>query len=164
MARTVRHPAAGLLGWLLVTFVAAGIGSIASIRAGEFYGQLSRPDWAPPAEVFGPVWTLLYLLMAVAAWLVWRKAGSFAAARPALVLYLVQLAANALWSWLFFGWHLGGLAFAELALLWLLIGATLLAFWRIRPLAAALLLPYWAWVAFAGFLNYTVWQLNPQAL
>lgn len=164
MTRSVRHLLVGLLGWLLVTSIAAGIGSIASMGAGEFYRRLSLPDWAPSAEVFGPVWTSLYLLMAVAAWLVWWKAGSFAAARLALVLYLVQLAANALWSWLFFGWHLGGAALAELVLLWVLIGATSLAFWRVSPLAAALLVPYWAWATFAGFLNYTVWQLNPQLL
>lgn len=150
--------------FLLVTFVAAGIGSIASVQAATFYGQLVRPDWAPSADVFGPVWTLLYALMAVAAWLVWRAAGSFAAARGALVLYLAQLAANALWSWLFFAWHLGGVAFAEIVLLWLLIAATVLAFWRIRRLAAVLLLPYWAWVTFAGFLNYATWRLNPQLL
>jgi len=154
----------GFVVSLLVTFLAAGIGSIASIRAGVFYQQLVRPDWAPPAEVFGPVWTTLYALMAVAAWLVWRSAGSVAAARGALTLYLVQLAANALWSWLFFAWHLGGIAFAELVVLWLLIGATTLAFWRVRPIAGALMLPYWAWVTFAGFLNYATWQLNPQVL
>lgn len=155
---------AGLAWWVLVTFVAAGIGSLASLQAGEFYGQLRQPGWAPPAAVFGPVWTLLYVLMAVAAWLAWLRAGSFAAARAALVLYLVQLAANALWSWLFFGWHLGGLALMELVLLWLLIGATVMAFWRVRPLAAILLLPYWAWVTFAGFLNHAVWRLNPGLL
>lgn len=154
----------GFVVSLLVTFLAAGIGSIASIQAGVFYRQLVRPDWAPPGEVFGPVWTVLYALMAVAAWLVWRSAGSVAAARGALTLYLVQLAANALWSWLFFAWHLGGIAFAELVLLWLLIGATTLAFWRVKPLAGALMLPYWAWVTFAGFLNYATWQLNPQLL
>ncbi len=154
----------GFAFWLLVTFVAAGIGSVASMQAGAFYQQLVRPEWAPPPDVFGPVWTALYALMAVAAWLVWRTAGSFGAARTALTLFLVQLAVNALWSWLFFAWHLGGLALADIVLLWLLIGATVVAFWRIRPLAAVLLLPYWLWVTFAGFLNHAVWQLNPQLL
>lgn len=149
---------------LLLAFLAAGLGSIASLQAGTFYQQLVRPDWAPPGDVFGPVWTVLYALMAVAAWLVWRTAGSVAAARAALLLYLLQLAANALWSWLFFAWHMGGAALADLVLLWLLIGATTMAFWRIRPLAAALMLPYWAWVTFAGLLNYATWQLNPQVL
>lgn len=164
MSRSTPRILAGLASWLLVTFLAAAIGSIASLRAGAFYGQLVRPDWAPPPDVFGPVWSVLYALMGVAAWLVWLRAGSFAAARGALVLYLVQLAVNALWSWLFFAWHLGGLAFAEIVLLWLLIAATVWTFWRIRPLAGALLLPYWAWVTFAAFLNHAVWRLNPQLL
>lgn len=154
----------GFAFWLVVTFVAAGIGSIASINAGTYYQELVRPEWAPPGDVFGPVWTVLYALMAIAAWLVWRKAGSFDAARGALTLYLVQLVVNALWSWLFFGWHMGGAALVDLVLLWLLIGATTVSFWRIRPLAGALMLPYWAWVTFAGFLNYATWQLNPQLL
>ena len=153
----------GLAGWLIVSFIAAGMGAAASVQAGPFYAQLVRPDWAPPAWVFGPVWTALYVLMGVAAWLVWR-AGGFRAARSALTLFLVQLAANALWSWLFFAWHLGALAFADVLLLWVLIVATLIAFWRIRPLAGALLLPYLLWVSFASALNYSVWQLNPQVL
>lgn len=153
----------GLLGWLLVTAVAAAIGAAASIQAGSLYAGLVRPEWAPPAQVFSPVWTALYLLMALAAWLVWRV-GGWRAARGALALYLVQLVFNALWNWLFFGWRLGGWAFADIMLLWLLIVAMLVAFWRIRPLAGALLLPYLAWVGFAAFLNYTVWHLNPQVL
>ena len=154
---------AGLAGWLIVSFIAAAIGGAASIQAGPFYAQLIRPDWAPPGWVFGPVWTTLYVLIGVAAWLVWRV-GGFLAARSALTLFLVQLALNALWSWLFFGWHLGALAFADVLLLWALILATLVAFWRIRPLAGALLVPYLLWVSFASALNYSVWQLNPQAL
>lgn len=153
----------GLLAWLAVTFVAAAIGSVASINAGSFYTQLARPDWAPPAELFGPVWTTLYALMGIAAWLVWR-AGGFLAARTALTLFLVQLAVNAFWSWLFFGWHLGAMAFVDIVVLLALIVATLISFWRIRPLAGALLIPYLLWVSFACALNYSVWQLNPQAL
>ncbi len=153
----------GLIAWLAVSFIAAAIGSAASIQAGSFYAQIDRPDWAPPPEVFGPVWTVMYALMGVAAWLVWRVAG-FRAARTALTLFLTQLAINALWSWLFFGWHLGALAFADVILLWVLIVATLVAFWRIRPLAGALLIPYLLWVSFASALNYSVWQLNPQIL
>jgi tryptophan-rich sensory protein len=125
--------------------------------------QLVLPSWAPPPSVFGPVWTVLYALMAIAAWLVWRI-GGFRAARMALILFLAQLAINALWSWLFFGWHLGGLAFADVLALWALIVATLISFWRVRPLAGALLIPYLAWVSFASVLNYAVWQLNPRML
>jgi benzodiazapine receptor len=153
----------GLVAWLVVTFMAAGIGSAASINADPFYRQLVRPAWAPPPSIFGPVWTALYALMGVAAWWVWRS-GGFRAARTALSVFLVQLAVNALWSWLFFGWHLGALAFADIVLLWALIVATLIAFWRVRPLAGAFLMPYLLWVSFAAVLNYRVWQLNPQLL
>ena len=160
---TKQKQIAGFVAWLVVSFVAAGIGGAASIQAGPFYTRLTRPDWAPPPTLFGPVWTALYVLMGVAAWMVWRV-GGFRAARPALALFLLQLAFNALWSWLFFGWHLGAVAFTEVLLLLALIVATLVAFWRIRPLAGALLVPYMLWVSFASALNYSIWQLNPQAL
>ena len=101
--------------------------------------------------------------MGIAAWLVWRV-GGFRAAKSALTLFFVQLALNALWSWLFFGWHRGALAFTDILLLWALIVATLISFWSIRPLAGALLVPYLLWVSFASALNYSVWQLNPQVL
>lgn len=153
----------GLVAWLSVTFVAAAIGSAASVQAGAFYTQLAVPHWAPPPAVFGPAWTVLFLLMGVAAWLVWR-AGGYRAARTALTLFIAQLVANALWSWLFFAWHLGALAFADIVLLWVLVAATLVAFWRIRALAGALLVPYLLWVSFAAALNYAIWQLNPQIL
>ena len=101
--------------------------------------------------------------MGIAAWLVWRS-GGFRRARFALSLFLVQLALNALWSWLFFGWHRGALAFADILALWVLIGTTIVAFWRVRSLPGALLVPYWLWVGFACVLNYSVWHLNPQVL
>ena len=153
----------GLFASLLITFVAAAVGAIASIDAGTFYAQLMLPSWAPPGSVFGPVWTVLYILMGIAAWLVWRVNG-IRAVRGALALFVIQLALNALWSWLFFGWHRGDLAFADILLLWVMIIATLLAFWRVRALAGALLVPYLLWVSFASVLNYVVWQLNPQVL
>ncbi len=153
----------GLAVSLLVTFAAAAVGAVASIQAASFYLRLERPAWAPPASVFGPVWSVLYALMAVAAWLVWRK-GGWRVQRSALTLFLVQLILNALWSWLFFGWHRGGLAFADIVVLLISIVATLIAFWRVDRAAGALLLPYLAWVAFASALNFTVWQLNPQEL
>ena len=154
---------AGLVAWLVVCFIAAAIGGAGSIQAGPFYTQLVRPDWAPPPTIFGPVWTVLYALMGIAAWLVWSVDG-FRAARSALTLFLAQLALNALWSWLFFGWHHGGFALADILLLWALILATLIAFWRIKPLSGALLVPYLLWVSFAAALNYSVWQLNPRVL
>src|SRR5690606_9131068 len=131
----------GLAAWLGVSLIAALIGSAASVQAGPFYTELSRPAWAPPSWLFGPVWSVLYAMMGVAAWLVWRE-GGFRAARSALTLFLAQLALNALWSWLFFGWHRGALAFADILLLWALIVATLLAFRPIRPLAGVPLIPY----------------------
>ena len=153
----------GLVGWLVITFVAAAIGGAASVNAGSFYTQLVLPEWAPPSWMFGPVWTVLYVAMGIAAWLIWRADG-FRAVRGALTLFLAQLALNALWSWLFFGWHRGALAFADIVLLWVLIIATLIAFWRVRALAGWLLVPYLLWVSFASALNYAVWQLNPQSL
>jgi len=153
----------GLAGWLVVTAIAAVAGGAASVNARTYYAALVQPAWAPPGWLFGPVWTTLYVLMGVAAWMVWRV-GGFGAARAALSLYLVQLVLNALWTWLFFAWHRGALAFAEIVLLWIVIAATLAAFWRVRPLAGALLVPYLLWVSFASALNYAVWQLNPERL
>ena len=152
-----------LAGWLFVCLVAGAVGALASVRAATFYEQLSRPAWAPPPSVFGPVWTALYILMAIAAWLVWRQRG-FSGARTALTLFIVQLAANALWTWLFFGWRQGALAFCEILLLWILILATLMSFSRVSRTAAILLVPYLAWVTFASALTYSVWQRNPQLL
>lgn len=153
----------GLFGWLVACFTASAIGAVASIQAKSFYGQLAQPSWAPPSAVFGPVWTVLYILMAIAAWLVWRS-GGFRVNRMALSLFFGQLALNALWSWLFFAWHRGAMAFADVTLLWVLIVATVVTFWRTDRLASALLIPYLLWVSFAAALNYSVWQLNPQIL
>jgi tryptophan-rich sensory protein len=151
------------VGWLALTSTAAILGALASANAGAFYEQLARPTWAPPAWLFAPVWSVLYLLMAVAAWLVWRAHG-FAGARIALVLFSVQLAANALWSWLFFAWRRGDLAFAEVLILWSLIVATVVAFQRLSFVAASLLYPYLLWSTFASALTFAVWRLNPALL
>ncbi len=153
----------GLAGWLFLTFAAAAVGGFASAEAGAFYTQLVRPEWAPPGWLFAPVWSVLYLLMGIAAWLVWRV-GGFRAARLVLSLYVVQLAANALWTWLFFVWKLGAYAFWEIIVLWVLILSTTIGFWRIRPLAGALLAPYLAWVTFACALTHATWQRNPGLL
>ena len=153
----------GLIGWLIVSFAASAIGAVASIQARSFYSQLAQPAWAPPPFLFGPVWTVLYAMMAIAAWLVWRS-GGLHTNRIALSLFMAQLALNALWSWLFFAWQQGALAFVDIVLLWVLIVVTLVSFWRVRPLAGALLIPYLLWVSFASALNYSLWQLNPQVL
>lgn len=160
---TGRKRILGLAGWLLVVFAAAGLGAIASSGAAEFYGRLDRPDWAPPSELFSPVWTVLYLLNGVAAWLVWRREG-FAGARGALTLFLVQLAANAAWSWLFFGLRSGAIAFIEVVVLWALIVATIVVFRRVSRIAALLLLPYLAWVTYAAALTLALWRANPAVL
>lgn len=156
---TIARPLLSLAGWIAVTALFAVVASLGSLQAPTFYAQLNQPDWAPPAWLFGPVWTLLYLMMAVAAWRVARAGRS-----PALMVYLVQLVLNALWSWLFFSWHMGAAAFACIVVLWLLIGATIALFRRIDRVAAALLLPYIAWVSFAGALCFSIWQRNPGLL
>lgn len=160
---SARHQTLGLAGWLLLTFAAAAIGGFASASAGTFYAQLVRPAWAPPGWLFGPVWSVLYLLMGVSAWLVWRAHG-WQGARSALLLFVVQLGVNALWTWLFFVWQLGGAAFAEIIVLWGLIVSTIVMFYRLHKLAAVLLLPYLAWVSFACALTYATWRLNPALL
>jgi translocator protein len=149
--------AAGLAGWLLLCFFAAALGGL--FAPGEWYAQLKKPMWNPPGWIFGPVWTALYTMMAVAAWLVWRS-GELSARRKPLFLFLLQLLLNAAWSPLFFGLHNPGLAFAEILLLWLAIISTLLVFWKLRRGAGLLLVPYLAWVSFAAGLNFTLWRLN----
>jgi translocator protein len=158
-----RREVVGLAGWILLVFVAAAIGSVAAVDAGSFYEQLAQPDWAPPGWVFGPVWTVLYTLMGISAWLIWMT-GGFRTNRTALGLFVSQLVLNALWSWLFFTWHLGGWAFVDILALLLMLSLVLVLFWRIRPVAGILLIPYLLWVAFACVLNYRIWQLNPQLL
>jgi translocator protein len=154
----------GALGLLVVaTVLAASIGAYGSIVAPAFYKSLNQPAWAPPASLFGPVWTVLYTMMCVAAWLVVRALGP-SAARPAIALYVVQLAFNALWTWLFFRWQLGALAFVEILLLLALVALTARAFGRARPVAGWMLLPYLAWVAFASVLTFAMWQRNPGVL
>jgi tryptophan-rich sensory protein len=146
-----------LIGWLLACFAAAAFGGL--FMPGEWYASLKKPSWNPPGWVFGPVWAALYTMMAVAAWLVWRR-GGFAAQRRSLGVFLVQLALNAAWTPLFFGLHQPGLAFAEIVLLWLAIVATITVFRPVSSAAAWLLAPYLAWVSFAATLNFTLWRLN----
>jgi benzodiazapine receptor len=154
----------GALVFLLgATFLAAAAGGLAAASAPEFYHALTRPRWAPPSWLFGPVWTLLYILMAVAAWLVVRALGP-GAARPALLLFLAQLVANALWTWLFFRWRLGAGAFVEILVLWVLVAATLWQFWRATPVAGLLLVPYLVWITFATALTWAMWRGNPGVL
>jgi tryptophan-rich sensory protein len=147
----------GLIGWLALSFRAAAIGG--RFMPGEWYASLNKPSWNPPGWIFGPVWTALYTMIAVAAWLVWRR-GGWSAQRRSLTLFLVQLALNAAWSPLFFGLRRPGIAFAEIVLLWVAIAATLAAFRPVNRAAAWLLAPYLTWVSFAAALNFTLWRLN----
>ena len=160
-ARPLSHRWPGLAGWLLLVFAAAAVGALASVNAQAFYLQLAKPAWAPPAGVFGPVWSVLYLLMGSSAWLAWRSPRR---TRAAFALFFAQLVANALWSWLFFAWHRGALAAVEVLVLLALIAATVAAFRHASRAAAALLLPYLAWVAFASALTWSVWLRNPGVL
>lgn len=152
-----RHPVLGYLAWLTLCFLASA--SAVFVSPGGWYAELSKPSWNPPAWVFGPAWTLLYILMATAAWLVWREGGWKAQSRP-LGFFLAQWLLNALWTPLFFGLHLPGLAFVEILLLWGMILITTVAFWRVKAIAGVLMLPYLAWVAFAAALNFAIWRIN----
>lgn len=162
--RRGRHQWWFLLLSLVVVAAVGVLGAIASSEAGDFYSRLVKPSWAPPAGVFGPVWSALYLMMGIAAWLVWRARGRMSAVRLPMLLYAAQLLCNVLWTWLFFRWHLGGLALLDVSVLWLLILATLVHFWLVKPAAGALLIPYLLWVAFATALTAAVWRLNPAVL
>ena len=146
-----------LIVFMAVSFGAAAIGG--QFAPGRWYAELVKPDWNPPDWIFAPVWTILYLLIGLSAWLVWKKAG-FANGALALSAFAVQLGLNAAWSWIFFGLHRPATAFIEIIILWLAILVTMLLFWRITWIAALLLLPYLLWVSFASLLNWKLWQLN----
>ena len=146
-----------LAGWVALCFGAAALGAL--FMPGEWYASLKKPSWNPPGWIFGPVWTALYALMAVAAWLVWLR-GGFAVQRRPLKLFLGQLVLNAAWSPIFFGLHQPGAAFAEIVLLWAAIVVTLAAFRRVSGAASLLLVPYLLWVTFAAVLNFALWRLN----
>ena len=148
-----------LLGFLLLNVAVQAAGAYATFpEIPTWYQGLQKPSWNPPPWVFGPVWTSLYIMMAVAAWFAWREVGLRSGP---LRLYFLQLLLNLLWSYLFFWAHSPFLALIDIAILWLAVGATVLAFWRARPLAGVLMLPYWLWVGFAGSLNWAIWRLNP---
>lgn len=155
-----RRSILGLLAWLVLVFVAAGLGSWFTMpEIGGWYATLRKPTFNPPDWVFGPVWTTLYALMAISAWLVWRPAG-FRGARLPLAVFFVQLVLNTLWSMLFFGRHQMGVALVDIALLWLAIAAMIGLFLRRHALAGLLQVPYLCWVTFASLLNYELWRLN----
>lgn len=148
---------AGLVGWHLLSFGVAWFGR--QFEPGVWYGELDKAPWTPPGWAFGVVWTILYILMAIAAWLVWRR-GGFPANRLPLALYGVQLVFNALWSWIFFGLHLPGWALLDLALLLAALIATLVLFFRRSVVAGFCLVPYVLWGLYAFSLNAWIWWFN----
>jgi benzodiazapine receptor len=150
----------GLFAFVALCLVVGGLGAVITTpEINGWYRTIAKPTWNPPDWIFGPVWTTLYVLMAIAAWLVWTSAGLKEAAMP-LTLFAIQLLLNFAWSWIFFGMHQPGWAFAEIVILWLTILATIVAFFCRSRTAGWLLIPYLAWVTFAGVLNFTIWRLN----
>ncbi len=147
----------GLLGWLALCWAVASFGAVS--KPGAWYAELTKPAWNPPSWVFGPVWSTLYTLMGISAWRVWREGGFEARLLP-LALFIAQLAVNGLWSWLFFGLHQPLLAFVDIVALWVLLLGTIVTFWGVCRFAAWLLVPYLAWIIFAGCLNFALWRLN----
>ncbi len=157
---SVTRQVVGLVVSIGACAAVAALGSAMTMPSiGTWYATLSKPSWNPPNWIFGPVWSTLYLLMAVAAWMVWRKSGLSAALGP-LALFALQLALNCAWSGLFFALHKPWLAFADIAVLWLAIVATMIAFARVSLFGSLLLAPYLLWVTFAGILNFTVAKMN----
>jgi tryptophan-rich sensory protein len=146
-----------LLGWLALTFSASS--TAAFVKTDRWYAELAKPTWNPPSWVFGPAWTMLYIMMAVAAWLVWQR-GGWKQQRGPLTFYVIQWALNALWTPLFFGLQRPGLAFAEIVVLLIAVVTTVVAFGRVRGAAGWLLVPYAAWASFATVLNFTIWRMN----
>jgi len=151
----------GLAVCLAACLGAAALGALFTGPAvGTWYQEIRKPAFSPPSWVFGPVWTALYAMMAVAVWLVWKK-GDAAGRSAALALFGVQLALNAAWSPIFFGLRSFGWALVDIVALWLAIVATLVAFLRVSASAGLFLVPYLAWVSFAAVLNFAIWRLNP---
>ena len=141
--------------------LAGGVGAAVTVPAlAPWYADLAKPAWTPPAGVFGPVWTLLYLAMGLASWLVWRQGWRRHEVRRALLLLAGQLVLNLLWSIFFFGLRAPGLAFLDIMLLWIALAAALTYTRQVSGLGTALLVPYLGWVSFAGALNAAVWYLN----
>lgn len=149
---------ASLVVFVLAVAGAASFGGM--FMPGEWYAGLNRPALNPPGWVFGPVWSVLYVMIAVSGWRVWRTEGAGRLRSLGLVVFFVQLVLNALWSWIFFGLHALGWALVEIAALNLTIAAMIVIFWRVNRPAAWLLVPYWLWVSFASYLTWGYWKLN----
>lgn len=154
------HQTAGLIVFLILCLGVGALGGMATTpEIAGWYSTLNKPTWNPPPSIFGPVWTTLYLMMALSAWLIWRK-GGLQKNRIPLAAFAVQLILNLAWSWIFFSMHQIGGAFVEITVLWSSILLTGILFHKNSKLASVLLLPYLCWVSFATYLNFTLWQLN----
>lgn len=151
-----------LVGCILISGSAGFIGAMFTARSVKtWYVELAKPSFNPPGWLFGPVWTVLYIMMGVALYLVWERASQEKVnVTPAVVLFVAQLACNAAWSVIFFGQRQIFPALIEIALLWVLIVLTMVYFWKVSPVAGMLLVPYLLWTSFAVVLNYSIWQLN----
>jgi len=158
--RPVTTQAVALVISLVVCFAAGGLGGLATTQGLDaWYNTLNKPTWNPPNWVFAPVWSMLYCLMGISVWLVWRG-GEWRKVKPAIVLFTVQLVLNSLWSVLFFGLQNPGAALIEIVVLWFAIAATTVLFFRRSAIAGGLMTPYLLWVSFASILNFTIWNLN----
>ena len=150
-----------LIAWVIICLAAGLIGSIFTIPSiPTWFAGLNKPPFSPPNWIFSPVWTTLFILMGISAWLVWEKGISNKEVRSAIMIFAAQLALNMLWSILFFGFKSPLLAFVEIIVLWVLILATILSFYKISKPAAWLLIPYILWVSFASVLNLSIWLIN----
>jgi tryptophan-rich sensory protein len=153
-----------LIVWIAVVFAAAAIGSLATGSGlQQWYGTLNKPSFQPPNWIFGPVWSCLYLMMAVAGWNIWRQQNSnlrSEAVRTFTIVFAIQLVLNLLWSVIFFGMQMPGLAFVEILALWTAIATTIWLAFRLSKLSGWLLVPYLLWVSFASVLNFAIWRLN----
>jgi tryptophan-rich sensory protein len=150
----------GLAVSLLICAAVATVGSLLTVPyLADWYAGIQKPSWTPPNAVFGPVWSTLFAMMAVSAWLIWRRRREVSVRKP-LMVFAIQLALNAAWSGLFFAAHRPDLAFVDVVLLWLAIAATITAFWTVGRLAALLLVPYLLWVSYAAALNLAIWRMN----
>ncbi len=146
---------------IVVSELAGIIGSVFTAPSiTSWYIELVKPALNPPAWVFAPVWTTLFVLMGVAAFLIWKKEFDHKGVKIALGIFLVQLVLNTLWSIIFFGFHSSGGALIEIVFLWFAILVTIISFYKISKPAAWLLVPYILWVSFASYLNYAIWLLN----
>lgn len=151
-----------LIGWIAASQTAGIVGSLFTVSAiPTWYESLAKPSWNPPGWIFGPVWTILYTLMGIAAYRIWRKGMKKQAVRQAVILFSIHLAFNALWSIIFFGLQHIPLAFLEILVLLCLIVIVTLRFYHLDKIAAYLLLPYLVWVSFATYLTYAILRLNP---